>query len=198
MRLPSTTEILAANSMYDDMPDFDPQRMQDIFDRGVLVGKICNHLALGKEPPKQFPEYDGYIDGYRLFLREHDWRMASFEDHLICTQYGFVSHPDQIGFFDDGKHSLIEIKTGGYVERAYRLQTAGQAVAASKIGVLYRYCLSLPGDGTYKLIPHTDPRDKSDFITMVQYSHLAMRLGLPVGLRLKQIMEERDAKRRNS
>lgn len=193
-KYPSTTQILKSWGLYDGLPLLEPQKQQDIFDRGILIGKAANWLARGLEPrwSAPHPELEPTLNGVRLFLREHTFQLLTWEQEL-SSPIGYISHPDWIGILD-GKLSIVEIKTGVYNARATELQTAGQLVAwesgneRGREGTL-RYCLHLAGDGKYSLIPHTNFRDKSDWIALAQGAITAMRLELPLGLRLREIME---------
>jgi hypothetical protein len=99
---------------------------------------------------------------FRNFLRDHHWEIEDHEHHYISPLYRLRAHTDQTGRFvlSGGKLSplsIVEVKTGAMPSWVQK-QTALQALAAEDIK-MPRFCLHLPGDGNYRLIPHTDYRD---------------------------------------
>lgn len=163
----STTTVLKVMGFFDSMDAAGAANQAVGFARGSALHKACHFLGMDMEPPwaAPHPELDGYLDGYRLFRKEHDWKMTVHEAEYFCDALRLVTHPDQIGYFE-GAFSDLEIKTGAAPVWVH-LQTAGQVIAMNEHLTVRRYCLSLPGDGKYKLIPHTDVRDFGEFRALV-------------------------------
>ncbi len=163
----STTTVLKVHGFYDDMDAAGAANQAVGFARGSALHKGCHWLGMDMEPPwtAPHPELDGYLDGYRLFRKEHEWKMTTCEAEYICESLRVVTHPDQIGYLH-GNFADLELKTGAAPAWVH-LQTAGQVIAMNEHLKVRRYCLSLPGDGKYKLIPHTDVRDFGEFRALV-------------------------------
>lgn len=195
MRDPTCTEILSLFGYYGDI-QLSPQHRQSVYDRGTLVGKAANWLALGQEPPwkrEPDPSLHDYVSGYKLFLREHVYKLEALEPQLQSRVYRFIVHPDQVGTLDTRK-VLLEIKTGTYNQTATRLQTAAQQIAWAEANPgqeIRRLCLLLPGDGTYKLYPHGDPGDKRRFLQLVSTAHQLMADATPLGETLREMILQR-------
>lgn len=195
MRDPSATEILKIFGYYGDF-QLDPQRQAAVYARGTVVGKAANWLALGKEPEwKRNPDeaLRDYIGGYKLFLREHSYKLVAWEPQYHSSIHRFIVHPDQVADLNT-KRVLLEIKTGSYNQTATRLQTAAQQIAYMETHPaedIWRYCLLLPGDGSYKLFPHENPGDKRRFIQLVSVAHQLMADCTPLGETLREMIYQR-------
>jgi hypothetical protein len=168
----STTQVLAATGFYDELDAAGAANQAVGFARGSALHKACHWLGMELEPAwaSPHPELDGYLDGYRLFKREHNWRMTMHEAEFKCESLKLITHPDQIGHLD-GEFADVELKSGA-APVWVNLQTAGQVIAMNEHLKVRRYCLSLPGDGKYKLIPHTDVRDFGEFRALVNACHV--------------------------
>jgi hypothetical protein len=167
----STTTVLKVCGFYDDMDAAGAANQAVGFARGSALHKAVHYLAMGQEPPwaSPHPELDGYLDGYRLFRKEHDWKMEECEAEWINHAERIISHPDQFGVLD-GHTTVIEIKTGA-LPKWVGLQVAGQLIAKGDIRIK-RMALSLPGDGKYRLVPLTEVRDFSEFRILLQACHV--------------------------
>ena len=195
---PSCTQILKVWGYYPEV-HHNPQEQQNFYDRGTLVGKACNWLAKGEEPHwgKPHRELDPWINGYRRLMEDYDVVLISYEVRLFEPGLGYIVHPDQIVLLNS-VFAALEIKTGIYNARATELQTAAQILAAKVAKdarwdtehYLKRYCVHLPGNGKYSLIPHKNWRDCGDWIALVQATNVALRDDRPLGRDLKQLMEE--------
>ena len=161
MIYPSATQILQAHGYYSSMDAAGAANQTVGFERGSALHKAMHWLGYGKEPEwrEPHPELDGFLDGYRKFKKEHNWMLAWHEREFISETNRCRAHPDQLGHFqgDLGQPANIEIKTGA-LPNFVHLQTALQNLAMEDIS-LPRYCLHLPGDGSYRLIHHNDVRD---------------------------------------
>jgi hypothetical protein len=161
---PSTTDIIKFFGLAEDYEEF---ASEGVAQRGQLVHAASHMLAGGGDDPvweARHPECHPYLEAYRKFLREHDFRLAFAEHEFKSRTLRFISHPDQIGNLD-GFNSVLELKSGG-LPRWVRLQTAGQVLAID-LPTIRRFALHLKANGTYRLVPHEDFRDMDRFRSMV-------------------------------
>jgi hypothetical protein len=168
---PSTTRILADFGFYDHLEAAGPANREVGLKRGSAVDRAVTYLAMGREPEwtEQARDFlEPYTDGFRKFLRGHSWRHDSHQNEFVCRAERFISHPDLLGTLDDHNPQLavLEVKTGAFPQFV-RLQTAGQIIAEGNRS-RRRYCINLPGDGSYKLTHLTDPSDFSAFTILVR------------------------------
>lgn len=164
---PSVTTVLRIHGFYDDMDAAGYANSAVGKARGSALIKAVDWLSLGQEPQwaNPHPELDEFLDGFRLFLTEHDWYHGEHEREYVSHTDRLVTHPDLLGHLD-GIFSNLEVKTGAK-PNFVNLQTAGQNIAIGNIA-LPRYCLHLPGNGAYKLEKHTDYRDFAEFRGLLQ------------------------------
>ena len=165
---PSSTQVLKACGYYDSMDLMPAANSLVGKSRGSALAKAVHWLGYGKEPEwrEPHPELDGFLDGYRKFKREHDWELRYHEELFISVTNRVAAHPDQLGYLDIPDHlarvparlSNIEVKTGA-LPNFVHLQTAIQNLAMDRGALMPRFCLHLPGDKTYHLIPLTNVRD---------------------------------------
>jgi hypothetical protein len=177
VEFPSTTQILKEFGFYSYLDHAGAVNSEVGKHRGSAVDKAVTWLATGKEPPwkQAHPELDGYLDGFRKFLGDHSWVHASHQDEFICQEERFVSHPDLLGELD-GKLAVLEVKTGAFPQFV-RLQTALQVIA-ERNRMRRRFCITLAGDGKYKLTPLNDPRDFNAGIILVRAWWVRAEFGL--------------------
>jgi hypothetical protein len=159
---PRVTALMRDMGYYRDYHNIDPKHAR----RGRLVHAGCHLLAANVD----IADYDawvernekehniqlrGYFEGMQKFLREHDWRLTGSEIEIVSSNDRYVGHADELGYLD-GILALTDIKTGVIIPKCTALQLA---FYAKPINIQTRYCLHLPGDGTYKLQPYTSWRD---------------------------------------
>ena len=172
-KFPSVTQVLKYHHFYDDLDAAGAANQEVGKNRGSALHKACHYLAHGEEPPWEnpHPELDGYLDGFRSFLKQHDWRIHDHEPEWINDDERLIAHPDEYGILD-GKLTVIEIKTG-VLPKWVGLQLSGQLIA--RRAQMQRMALSLPGDGRYKLHVQADWRDFSEFRCLLQSYHIAAK-----------------------
>lgn len=170
---PSVTTVLRIMGFYDDM-DLMPAANSIVGKaRGSALHKAAHYLALGQEPPwkEPHPELDCFLDGFREFLRQHEWRIHDHESEWVNEAERLVAHPDEYGILD-GKLTVLEIKTG-VLPAWVGLQLSGQLIAR-RMGIdqMQRMALSLPGNHSYRLVPQTNYRDFAEFRCLLQAVHV--------------------------
>jgi len=170
VKWPSTTEILRFFGFGTEYERGDILKMHRAMQRGRHVTAAC-HLIAAAEPFKdgwesQHLECAPYIDGYRKFRREHDFRLVEYETEYRSEAHRFVSHPDQIGMLDKFGLVDLELKSGSMPSWC-PLQTGGQVLAMGNPKIR-RFGLQLKDNGNYQLFPHEDFRDIDRFRSLVE------------------------------
>lgn len=136
--------------------------------RGGAIHAACHYLALGEEPRlnaegqtrnpgktfrEVYPDLRRFIDPVEQCFRDHDYRHEDHEVLFVSQLYRLTAHPDWRGTID-GVKATIEIKTGDEPEWV-KIQLALQGMAMEDRSRA-RFCLSLPGNGKYRLRRFTD------------------------------------------
>lgn len=135
--------------------------------RGTYVHEACT-LVDDEQLGSVDPIIAGYVAAYETFLRDAkpEW---GFVEHRVCdATLGYAGTLDRLGFLN-GKWALVDLKSGAEVAW-HRLQTAAYARLMPHASGLKpdRYGLYLRGDGTYRLLPHTDRADESTFLAALR------------------------------
>lgn len=153
-------------------------------ERGRLVHLMCHlfdqdRLDMSSVDPALAP----YFMGWPKFCLDHDWEPMTSECPLGHTFFSplhwFAGTPDKYGLLA-GKRAIVEIKTGA-TPPWVGLQIAGQEILlrAAKVipqgAPVRRVCVTLPGDGNYKITPFTDPTDPSVFLSAVAIANWKRR-----------------------
>ena len=99
-----------------------------------------------------------YVDGFADALAGplSGFKPMRFEHEIVNEAERFIGHSDQ-----ESDDVLLELKTGTYQPWA-QLQTAAYTLGRR----MKRIAISLPGNGSYKLIEHSDHRDKDRFVVL--------------------------------
>jgi hypothetical protein len=136
--------------------------------RGRLTHAACAILAQRQEIDPAWMERHNdvlpYVDGFAAALAGplNGFVPLRLEHEIVNESEKFIGHSDQ-----ENDEVLLELKTGGYPDWS-RLQTAAYAMGRR----LKRIVVSLPGDGKFKIVEHSDPRDKDRFILLVRAWHV--------------------------
>ena len=132
--------------------------------RGRLVHAAAALLAQGREIDPDWlqnhSELMPYVDGFADALAGPlaGFQAVRFEHEIVNTVERFIGHSDQ-----ESDDVLLELKTGTYQPWA-QLQTAAYTLGRR----MKRIAISLPGNGAYKLIEHSDHRDKDRFVVLAR------------------------------
>jgi hypothetical protein len=105
----------------------------------------------------------GYVDAYRRFREETEWKPVFSECRVYSRRYRFAGTFDRI-FLTPGPPPgwvLVDIKTSKTVSKAAALQLAAYDIAAleeANAGVVIQehYALHLAPDGKYRLVRFDD------------------------------------------
>lgn len=151
-KLPRVTEIMRAAGLYSGMVHI-PEIYLEI---GRATHKACELLDLcDLDEASLDPTIIGRVEGYRRFLAEMQPEIEAVEQEVTHPVLLYVGHLDRI-ITIDGRRGVLDIK-GPSHDPSTGIQLAAYQHALEPAPA-YRWSLHL-GDGTYKLIPHTDRDD---------------------------------------
>ena len=120
----------------------------------------------------------GYLDAWKLFRSDHELNFIMSEVPLMSDTHMFCVTPDRV-FKNKNGVGVLEIKTGETPEKALRLQTIAQLIAANEaLGVfdlsVPRLIVKLEKSGSYKLKKIDDGYDVDfdNFLSLVKIHFL--------------------------
>lgn len=164
-RIPGATECLRLTGIINTDWYTEESRV-----RGNFVHKCCKLLAADNlDESSVLPQYKGFIDGYKLFIKESLFRPDPLrcEIPMMHPAYHYGVTPDQPGTMN-GPDVMLEIKTlsDGSVPSWTGLQLAAQAMAMwpDDFYTKPRLALALYPDGSYKLKRFEDDLDFEYFL----------------------------------
>lgn len=162
--LPSVTHVLKPLACYETVS-------KDVLERASEFG---THVHLATELDDQGildeasldPALAPYLAAWRVFKRESGFTITSTEERVYHARLGYAGTLDRRAT-RRYRDALIDIKSG-IVPISTGPQTAAYARAVADMGGprnLLRYCVQLRREGTYRLIPLTDPADWTAFLS---------------------------------
>ncbi len=100
------------------------------------------------------PRLQGYVAGYRKFLKESGYRAEYWEKMLYSDGLGFAGTVDKLGMLG-GKFGIIDIKTSTSLDPSVDAQLCAYSVLWTENNpdrpVDFKYALQLTEGGDYKL-----------------------------------------------
>lgn len=158
VEIPGVSRILDASGFGTKYPPGDYK------ERGSAVHKASVYIDQGKII-KVGEGIDGYLTGYRAFLRDFhvQWSLMEYACFHPTLLYGGTL--DRFGSID-GRPLLLDIKTGTPPLPRLSLQLAAYALIVATRNCL-RWGLELTADGRYKIHVCNDPLDYDVFIGLV-------------------------------
>lgn len=159
-------ELISVTRVLQEAGLIDPQWFtEDAAMRGTYVHEaIALHhdddLAMEALDPVLRP----YVEGYLRFLSETFFDAMQIEQRVFSESLGYAGTFDVLGHLPSQPpgYDLIDVKSGG------RPATVGLQLAAYvrclPVGVHRRWCLQLPGDGSYRLHRCEDRTDEHVFL----------------------------------
>ena len=156
--VPSVTEILSP--LHRSYAKVNPSVLEYAANRGKAVHEALEVYDLGGEleaRPEAVPYVQAYLDWHRTY--SPNW--LAVEKMVFCEEGWFIGTLDRMGYLNDGKLAIVDIKTSQPTREAYVsvcLQTMAYAMAAmsEEISLDYqkinRYGLFLMKDGKYRLL----------------------------------------------
>lgn len=156
---PSVTEILAP--LRRSYGKVNPSVLEYAANRGKAVHEALEVYDLGGEL-EATPETAPYLQAYLDWEQVYKPRWIGVEKVVFCIEWWFVGTLDRVGYLNDGKPCIVDIKTSQPTREAYAsvcLQTTAYAMArASETGFspdwtgYRRYGLFLMKDGKYRFL----------------------------------------------
>jgi len=140
-------------------------------ERGSAVHKAC-YLADGDELDESSldPRIVGYLEAYRRFRTECNFRPRWREHEVVSRRWQYAGRLDLAGSLvmrheTSPRLAVLDIKTGhAGPQTGVQLAAYGRALIELIGQAASRYALELREDGTYRLVPYTDPADWSVFL----------------------------------
>ena len=154
--VPCVTELVEVYGPDGD----DMDEWEEAFERAAERGTICHALLEqavgGRMDEWEYPDaYEGYAQGIRLFLAEHDIRPLAVETPLYSARLGVAGTPDLLAEFD-GRLAILDYK---FVSQLAKTKVKAQL---NFYRALYEdnglfvdglYAVQFRPDGTYRLYP---------------------------------------------
>jgi len=156
--LPHITGMLQRTGWIDDT-----WYTEESSERGTAVHRLTADYDLGAlDVESCVSQYRGYLLGHVKAMHILRPDVVAVEEPIINPIEKWGGRPDRI-IIVRGLRGVLEIKTGA-PERSHQVQTALQAILEGfECGIppagLQRQALYLKGNGTFRLIEHTDRRD---------------------------------------
>lgn len=172
--IPNVTSILEPLVDYSRIP---AAIMEKARQRGDYVHKACElYLWDMLEEDAIEPEYEPYIDAFKLFLSETGFVADLIEHRVYHPRLRYAGTLDLGGTLPPlGRRkrpirALIDLKTTFKLMASVGPQTAAYVDAHnSSVSAAERfearYGLQLKGDGSYKLLPMKEPSDMNVFLS---------------------------------
>ena len=153
--VPGVTGIIRACGLMDENGWNDYAR-----DRGRAVHKAVELYERGTlDPDSLDPAIVPYLAAWVEFKEQTGYVALECEQIVFHPIYRYAGTLDQVGVLDS-KSAVVDLKTGAQAAW-WGVQTAAyNAVAKRRV----RYSLELKGDGTWRLVQHTDKRDINIFL----------------------------------
>lgn len=165
-RWPSVTQVL------DPLLELDgiPRHLLEAAARfGTHVHQACHLLNQGVLDESSLDDaLRPYVDAWKKFLADAKATVVASELRVAHLQLRYAGTLDAIVMWR-GRRCLIDIKTSTQIPRTVGPQTAAYAQALGK--KLYRYCVQLKADATYRTVPLRDPADWSIFLSALNIHH---------------------------
>lgn len=164
--VPSVTQVLKSVGLIDDSWFTEASAW-----RGSVIHMVCqldNEGDLDEESVA--PEVAGYLAALRAFKRDTCFVPELIERSLFSTLHHFAGTPDIIGKTFDGRHVVVDLKSGA-IQKATRLQLSAYQILAVENGITYipyRVAVRLQPGGRYRCTPYsseTTRRDRDLFLS---------------------------------
>lgn len=177
-RIPGVTSI---TGQLDDFAGIPPA----ILERKSQIGKAAHAAAeiINKggevEPSSVHESVAGYVEGYQLFLSEHECTVVLAEQKVFSERFMFAGQLDVVfrmhnrlaGFWEAGQLWMPDLKTVAQLRPSTRVQTAGYRLALPDLGVprsaIGRGAIQLKPNGTYHLEAHHSAADEQCFLSLL-------------------------------
>lgn len=197
---PSVTWVLRETGAV-DFSGVPPAILAAAQHRGTLVHAAVHYWNEQDLDVAQFaedcPDYLGYLESWMRLVESGRLQVALCEHRVASRKHRFAGTIDWLGFFD-GQAALLDFATGDPYDCAKNLQLGAYSLAAQEWAVepgqeplrafvqthpfIARYSIRLKKSGELPTVErYTDPRDTSDFLTLLAAHRIAAaRRRIPV------------------
>lgn len=121
-----------------------------------------------------------YLDAYREFLAREKPQWTMSERALAHPTWRYAGRLDRAGIVRE-KQSTVDVKTVAQLHPAIGVQTAAYDLlyqhAVSRPTPSQRFALQLKPDGTYRLVPYTEPDDYRVFLALLSVHNWVKKHG---------------------
>lgn len=161
--VPSVTEILAP--LHRSYSSVNPSVLEYARNRGTAVHEALQMLDLTGDL-EWTPEITPYIQAYLEWLSVYKPTWTAVEKMVFCEELWYAGTLDRMGYLNDGKLAVVDIKTSQPTKEAYVsvcLQTLAYAYATvDDCSEVNRYGLFLMKDGKYRMIDCKEWEEKNN------------------------------------
>lgn len=162
-QIPSVTDILAP--LHRSYGKINPSVLEYAAKRGTAVHEALQMLDLTGDL-EWTPEITPYIQAYLEWCAVYKPTWLAVEKIVYSDDLGYAGTLDRMGYLNDGKLAVVDIKTSQPTKEAYIsvcLQTLAYAYASvENYSEVNRYGLFLMKDGKYRLLDCKEWEKKND------------------------------------
>lgn len=168
---PSVTQCLSRLHTFNMVK---PEVLQAACERGTYVHALCEFDDQNDlDPASVLPEYQGYLDAWRLFKADRQAVWCGIEWQGYSQRHGYAGTMDRYGYIGPTKDRyVIDIKTSAQPHRVWGMQTAAyRQLLAEQIhpewALARRATVQLRADGRYNFLAWDDPQDWPAFQALI-------------------------------
>lgn len=190
LRIPSVTQVLKMSGWV-SFEGIAKDVLENKRGIGEAVHKCAQYFDEGDlEESTVLPEWAGYLDAWKKFVRESQVQILGTEQKHLGTVNGmpYGMTYDRLAIVD-GEESLLELKTCAAKEDYWGLQLAGYDLGLPQCKDALRrkrYAVQLKKDGNYRLWPFEDAMDYDGFTWSLAITWLQLNRGY----KLENVEEE--------
>lgn len=180
--IPSVTQILEQAGLV-DFSKVDQEVLRRSRDFGTAVHYACELDDKGTLDEEDLDDpLRPFLAGWRKFKEDFHFKIEAVEEVVFSAKLKYAGKLDRRGIINK-RRSIVDIKTSDEIYPANPLQLSGYEEAyneekATKDKSLDRYIVNLLSDGTYKLMPCKDTRDRLFFLSAVNIAKFRRETGL--------------------
>ncbi len=172
VRIPSVTQVLADAGLVDST-----WFTEEAAWRGSAVHLACRLEDEGElDEDTLDPAIAGYLDAYRKFKAESDFRPELIEHRVVHPAYGYAGTLDRTGTIEPWR--VIGDLKSGQVYPWVACQLTGYALTFPNPRTFRRMAIRLKDDGTYSVTEYpakTFQEDANDFLAALRISNFKRR-----------------------
>lgn len=152
--VPSVTQILKATGCTQSSEFYTNEGRE----RGTRIHKYAEAIFNGDDEIEILSEEDfGFVNGLISFYQSGLFEVLETETLVYNKALGYCGTADLLARNAQTQEpAIIDLKTGGVVDRATALQLTGYKLAFTPLENVRLYALQCKGDGKYKLIEYTE------------------------------------------